>query len=72
MSNEYKDWLYDKLQDVLLQVGAIDKVLQVIVWEGDNAGVVHGVKDGIHVKYTVFMEDDGSWDYEQEFDNLYI
>lgn len=65
MSNEYKDYLWDALQDTLLNDNVIDTVIQVIPWYIDYAGVVHGIKDGVHVKYTVFLDDDGEWTYER-------
>ena len=65
MSNEYKDWFWDKLADILLEDKIIDKATQVIPWYSDCAGVVHGIKDGIHVKYTVWLDDeDETWKYE--------
>lgn len=65
MSNEYKDWIWDKLQDVVLEAGVIDKILQVIPY--DNIyGVVHGIKDGYHVQYNVWFDDDeGKWAFER-------
>lgn len=65
MSNEYKDYLFDQLSDVLLDAGVIDKEIETIPWYSDYAGVVHGIKDGIHVKYTVYLDDDGEWKYER-------
>ena len=58
-------WMWTELSDVLLNAQVIDKVIQVIPWYGHSAGVVHGIKNGIHVKYTVFIDDDGIWDFEE-------
>ena len=65
MSNEHKDYLYEQLSDVLLDAGVIDKEIETIPWYNDYAGVVHGIKNGIHVKYTVYLDDDGEWKYER-------
>ena len=69
MSNEYKDWLWDKLPEVLFDAGVIDKAIQIIPDFSYECGVVHGIKDGYHVKYTVwFDDDDGYWRYERSED----
>lgn len=66
MSNEFKDWLWDKFSDVLLEQGVIDKVLQTIIIDyRDWYGVVHGTKDGIHVKYNVWFDGEEGWNYER-------
>ena len=64
MSNELKDYLWDKLSDILLEANVVDKVFQTIVQYNEWAGTVCGTKDGTYVKYTVFMDDDGNWKYE--------
>ena len=64
MSNEMKDWLWDKFQDVILEAGAADKILQVIPHDSFYA-IVHGVKDGYHVKYNVWFDDEEGWNYER-------
>ena len=65
MSNEMKDWIWDKLQNVVLEAGVIDRVLQIIP-QDNFYGTVHGVKDGYHVKYNVWYDnDDGYWNYER-------
>ena len=65
MSNEMNDWLWDKLAEILIEANVIDKAIQTIVWLSDFAGVVHGVKDGIHVAYRVWFDDDEEkWLYE--------
>ena len=65
MSNEINDWLWDKLAEILIEANVIDKAIQTIVWLGDFAGVVHGIKNGIHVTYRVWFDDDEEkWLYE--------
>ena len=67
MSNEYKDWITDKYSDVLLEAEVIDKVLYT-VYLGDWYAVVHGLKDGIHIKYNVWFDDEEGWNYEKNED----
>lgn len=64
MSNEYKDWIAERYADVVLDAGAIDKVLYTIYLDNWYA-VVHGIKDGIHVKYNVWFDDEDGWNYER-------
>ena len=64
MSNEMKDWLWDKFADTLLETKQIDKVLQIIPYDGWYA-IVHGTKNGIHVKYNVWFDDEEGWNYER-------
>lgn len=65
MSNAYKDWLWDKFSNVLLEANVIDKVLQTIMIDDrDWYGVVHGTKDGFHVKYNIWFDDEEGWNYE--------
>ena len=64
MSNELKDWLWDKFADTLLEAKQIDKILQVIPYDGWYA-TVHGIKDGTHVIYNVWFDDEEGWNYER-------
>ena len=51
----------DKFENILLERNLIDKVIQTIVIDFDDwYAVVHGLKNGIHVKYDVWF-DDGEW-----------
>ena len=67
MSNEYKDWLYNRFSEVLLENGKIDKPLSTHIIDGMSwCAVVDGLKDGCRVRYNVwFDEDDGYWCYER-------
>ncbi len=58
------NWMWDKLPALLIEAERLDCAIQVIPWYGDNAGVVHGIKDNIHVCYTVYLED-GCWQFER-------
>ena len=65
MSNEYKDWLWDKFSDVLLEQGALDRVThtEITNWY-DWYAIVDGIKDGAPVKYNVWFDNEGGWNYE--------
>ena len=64
MSNEMKDWLWDKFAEVLFDAKQIDQVLTIIPYENWYA-IVHGLKDGIHIKYSVWFDDEEGWNYER-------
>lgn len=65
MSNEMKDWLWDTFAKVVLNAGVIDKIIQIIPHDNFYA-IVHGLKDGYHVKYNVWYDyDDGYWNFER-------
>ena len=64
MSNEMKDWLWDKFSETLLDANQIDRVVQVIPQDNWYA-IVHGIKDGIHVIYSVWFDDEDGWNYER-------
>ena len=57
--------MQDKFENILLERNLIDKAVQTIIVNFDDLyAVVHGLKDGIHVKYDVYF-DDGNWKYER-------
>ena len=57
--------MQDKFENILLERNLIDKAVQTIIIDFDDwYAVVHGLKDGIHVKYNVYF-DDGNWKYER-------
>lgn len=66
MSNEFRDWLWDRFSNVLLENNIIDKVTHTEVknWF-DWYGIVDGIKDGIPVKYNVWFDDEEGWNYER-------
>ena len=65
MSNEMKDWLFDKFADVLLEAGVIDKEVQTIALYGEWSAIVIGLKNDIRVKYSVWFDDEEGWNYER-------
>ena len=63
MSNEYKDWLWDQVLDVVLERGLVDKITHV---EPDDQmyGTPHhiwGIKNGQEVKYYIHYDPDLGW-----------
>lgn len=60
MSNESKDWLYDKIQEVVLEANAADKITNV------QGNIVEGLKNGQRVKFKVWFDYDlNMWIYER-------
>ena len=70
MSNEFKDWLWDRVSDVLLENGALDKITNTIIKDWvDWRAIIEGTKDNISLKYEVWYddnhdEDDDGWNYK--------
>lgn len=66
MSNEYKDWLWDHVQDLALERGLVDKIINV--WPKDPAAgrpqYIWGLKNGQHVKYYVNYDPNFGYIYE--------
>ena len=61
MSNEYKDWIADKIQEEVLERKLIDKVTGI--WD---ECYVEGFKDNKPVRYYVTLTDEGWLCYHQE------
>ena len=64
MSNEYKDWLADKMETVIMEAKLLDCVTRV-----DNEYVIGFVGD-ILIKYHVWLDGE-EWKYEK-IDNEYL
>ena len=63
MSNEYKDWLWDRVQEVVLERGLVDKITHVEP-EDPAEGAPHhiwGLKNGEKVKYYIHYDPDMGW-----------
>lgn len=50
MSNEYKDWLQDKIQDIVLDLGLADKITN------STTRIVDGIKNNQPVRYEVWYD----------------
>ena len=63
MSNEYKDWLWDHVQDIVLERGLVDKITHIE--PNDPAlGAPHhiwGLKNGEPVRYYVHYDPEQGW-----------
>ena len=65
MSNEMKDYLYDKICEVVLDSGAIDEIEQVRGISYSIRNYVYGHKNGQEVVLMVWFDDDtGEWRIE--------
>lgn len=71
MSNEVKDYLYDKICEVVLDSGAMDEVKRVRSISYSIRNYVYGRKNGQKVVLVVWCDDDtGEWRIEhREMDN---
>ena len=63
MSNEYKDWLWNRAQEVAIERGLVDVITQV---EPDDPAegtpsYIWGIKNGEKVKYYVNYSDETEW-----------
>ena len=66
MSNEYKDWLHDRVQEVLLDAGAIDLVAMVTESPIIGRRYVAGYKNGQKVAFAVWFDKrENEWKYER-------
>lgn len=65
MSNEMKDYLYDKVCEVVLDSGAIDEIEEVCSASYSIRNYVHGRKNGQKVTLIVWFDDNiGEWKIE--------
>ena len=66
MSNEYKDYLYDKVQEVVLDACIADKIIKVRPCQLYNAYIVEGLKNEQKVKFEVWFDSiESEWKYER-------
>ena len=70
MSNEYKDWIEDRVCEVLLDAYQIDRVEEIIPSPIKDIYYVHGWKNGEKVAFAVWFDDMlCEWKYERrEYD----
>lgn len=66
MSNEYKDWLWDYIQDLAFERGLVDRITKV---EPSDPAIgspkfIWGIKDGLPVKYEVLHDEIERYRYE--------
>lgn len=53
MSNEHKDWLFDKIQEIVLDRGLADRTLNT-----SDTRFVDGIRNGQRVRYEVWFDDE--------------
>lgn len=61
MSNEMKDYLYDKISEVALDSGRVDKIEEICPAAYSARNYVHAWKDGHKVVLIVWFDDDEGW-----------
>lgn len=65
MSNEFKDWLEDRIGDIVLESGAVDKIEEICSASYSIRNYVHGWKNEQKVVLMVWFDDDlGEWRIE--------
>ena len=70
MSNEIKDYLYDKICEVVLDSGAMDEIEQVRSISYSIRNYVYGRKNGQKVVLMVWFDNDtGEWRIEHRESN---
>ena len=65
MSNEYKEWLYDKVMDCLFDANVIDKITNITSPYRRHSYLVQGMKDEQPVCFEVWFSD---WECEWKFE----
>ena len=69
MSNEFKDWLEDKIYEIVLESGIMDKIEKISNVSLTKA-YVHGWKKGQKVSIEVWFDDDvEEWEMEHRETN---
>ena len=64
MSNEFKDWLEDKIYEIVLESGIMDKIEKISRISLTKADV-YGWKNGQKISIEVWLDDDvGEWEME--------
>lgn len=70
MSNEFKDYLYDTICDIVLDSGAMDQIDEVCSASYSIRNYVHGSKNGQKVVLIVWFDNDlGEWRIEHRESN---
>ena len=66
MSNEYKDWIWDTVQDIVLDRGLVDTITHIEPQDPAEGTPHHiwGLKNGEPVRYYVNYDPEFGWLYE--------
>ena len=73
MSNEYKDYIIDQIQEVLIEKGIMDKITKVVqnseFYEYDASAFVYGIKDNKEIKLEMWFDPvQCEWHYKRSED----
>lgn len=66
MSNEYKDWLWDHIQDLAFERGLVDTITKVQPQDPSLGRIrfIYGLKNNQPVKYEVLYDEIEGYKYE--------
>lgn len=64
MSNEYKEWIDDKVADTLFDANVIDRIEEICSTPYSARKYVHGWKNGQKVAFMVWLDNEGDWIFE--------
>ena len=66
MSNEYKDWLWDYVQDIALERNLVDKITKVKPSDPSRGRpqFIWGIKNNAPVKYAVIYDEELGYVFE--------
>lgn len=64
MSNEFKEWINDKVCEILFDANAIDKIEEIYTTPYSTRRYVHGLKNGQKVVFMVWLDVEGDWNFE--------
>ena len=66
MSNEYKDWLNDRMKEVVIEAGIMDKTTGVEFSPIGSHRIIYGIKNGEAVAFAVWWDSiEKEWRYER-------
>lgn len=63
MSNEYKDWIYDRVTEAVLAKGKLDWISRVLQ-RSTGFHYVYGLKHNRLKAYKVWLDEEGIWQCE--------
>lgn len=64
MSNEFKEWVDDKVAETLFDAGVIDKIEEINNAPYITRRYVYGWKNGQRVAFMVWLDNYGDWIFE--------
>ena len=64
MSNEYKEWILDKVCDIVFEHHLMDKVKEIYHKDIPTKKLLVGELNNEPVAYHVWLDDNGIWQYK--------